>query len=326
MISGPIPPHPRLVVEGLLRFHRGEGAAGLELGEDALLPGPAAFLEEGLVLHEKGLVLGDGLSIDWFGIDGEGRPVAVLATEPGAEQDELPLRVLDLAAWFRRHRTLPRALVAGICPALAACDWEQGPRFLLVAHRYGDRLRDRLAGLGALDLTVLELGRLGVRGEGLWFVRPVDPRNGLPAGILDALPPALSEPELRALAGTLLERLGGIEERPAVHGDRFHREYWFPGGARLRLEARSEGLHVQIGGGAPRPLRDEADLEDILDAWIRRRLAAVEPADARKDGPAGEPRGNGNTNLEGTPRPAGRSALGGRVRLSEEEMAAFFPD
>ncbi len=330
MISGPIPPHPRLVVEGLLRFHRsrkqGEAAPP---AEDPGLPVPsgADFLEEGLELFEQDLVLEEGLAIDFFGKDAGGAPVAVLASEE-EEQDELPLRLLDLDAWFRRGRTLPRGLLAQACPALAKVELGHGLRFVLVAHSYESRFLERLQGLDALDLTVLEFGRLRVRGEGLWFLRALPPWDGDRDG-RRPLPEGLADEDMRGLVARLMDRVHEIDPRPVIQGDRYHREIWLRGGVHFRVEVDGASVEIRIPEkGQHWILGDEGDIDRILDALLRVELEREALGVPSRDGDAeweSPRRKNGSLSTRSEDSGSG-GTLGGRVHLSEEEMAAFFPD
>ncbi|GEM_PF-2723045 len=212
MISGPIPPHPRALLQDLWLEPEATGLAearpSLKVSSsakkkdaDPTTRGPKAkasqgdlreddprerppyqgnldsevfHLESGWKLLASDLCFGKGLDVDFLGMDANRTPIAVLALGE-EDQDLCPLKLLDLKAWFQRNKELIRQTWMRICPELISLDLCRDLRFFLIAHEFSPSLIERLSCLSSFDLLLFRLRSLGVRGQQYWYAEGVAP-------------------------------------------------------------------------------------------------------------------------------------------------------
>ncbi|MEZ5989884.1 MAG: hypothetical protein R3F30_12310 [Planctomycetota bacterium] len=300
MISGPVPPHPRILLADLLEdgesFRRlgalvARADASSEGGAFAT-PSPGDLLEAGLDLFEVDVRLGDELEIDFLGCDAAGAPVAVLAV---AEDDcrDLPLQLLDVDLWFRENAFLMRRGLGLLEGAWTRLRWDLPHRLLLVtAQGLDPRTYRRLEGLAALPLTVRELRSVLVRGERHWYTRGVAPWSEDLDVVRDASAPSVLHDAGRAeLVHDLLARLPSLGARLEVLGDACHRQVLCSGDPVLRIVCTDDEVRCWLPdedeGFALNHRRDvDRALDRLLRALIQRDGGLALPAPANDATPA----------------------------------------
>lgn len=286
MISGPILPHPRVILEALLQ---GKSQAAYRPGkhadssEDApqqpLSMRAASFLESGLKVLETQLSLGDEeLMIDFLACDAAGAPVAILAVDE-EEEDELPLRLLDLDLWFRENRFLLRQGLSHLGLLWEGLSWNRDLRIFVVSPYGALRNTQRLEPLRGLDLSFYEFRSLRLRGEFYWFVQEAKSwrsnggRNACSGAFLLSAPAGLEDPQLAEHAEQILTRLDKLSPELESSGDRFCRETQLAGQTCLRLEVHNDRLWATIPGvSAELPVESSRDVDRVLDAVLRALL------------------------------------------------------
>ena len=307
MISGPIPPHPRVVLKGLMQGHV-TGAAGSS----------EPVLESGLRIIEEDLRVGDDLRVDFLARDAAGTPVLVLTVD-AEDESWAPLRIVDADLWFRDNAFLLERGLGQVDSTHRPLRWSQGHRLLVVASGVSRHFYRRLEAFRSLELEVLELRSVFLRGETMWLLQSVEPWSGGDGPIaLPSAPEGLEDPVLRDLAECLLERLASLSSELELRGDRFRREIRIEGRRLLCLEVPDGGLSVRISGvQEPIEIRAADDLDLVVDSLLRVML---------QEGPApiADQPIAGQQTRRGAVRVAPVRANGVRAgQLTEEEMAAF---
>ncbi len=282
------------------------------------------LLERGLVLVESEIEIGP-VRLDLLCADPGRRPVLVYLAGSPVEEQEIPLRVLDGDAAFRRHAPVLRKLFPG-----KGVDWDLPPRSLVVAEELSRRTMERFQAMTALEVDLLEMRSIRVKGELLWAAVPV----GGEAALKSLLPPeeapeALEDPRSRGLWNRVLERILKLDEGLEVLADKFYREISAHGVSLATLESGSRNFKVIVprtngsleSDKPPLVVRVEGEEEAdrAVDLVIRRYLAIQEklgasprPREARLSW-----RDEEDLSLQGLERAVHSS------RLTEEEISAF---
>jgi hypothetical protein len=298
MISGPTLPDPRRVLASLLSDSDGHGVP----------ESSGALVEAGLTLVERDLEVG-GLCVDFLARDASGLPLLLLVVDAD-DEDTAPMRILDLVLWFRQNAFLFERALTGRDTATSLA-WGRGFRTVVVTSGVTQRFLGRLRAMSDLNLEVLELTKLSLRGETHWFLQGVEPWVAANAAV-DPLsaPSGLGDGYIAELCERLLQRIGNIAREVDVRGDRFRREVFFEGRRVLRLDAAGARLAVTVGGSEEvLDVQTPGDLDRVVDRFLRVVMEESEgPAQSEKTPPraAGDWRSN----------PASS-------RVSEAEMAAF---
>jgi len=297
----------------------------------SLLTQDPGLLERGLVLIDEELEIG-GARVDLLCADPARRPVLVYLVGGPLEEQEVPVRVLDGDATFRRHSAVLRRLLRG-----APVDWELPPRGLVVGEELSRRTLERFEAFSALEVDLLELRSVRIRGEQRWAAVPVGGEAArahlLPA---DALPPSLEDPLARNLWDGVLDRILKLDPGLEVVADRFHREILCGEHCLAILESGGTSFRVIIpaAGGAQEsdppsqaiPVNSEAEADLAVDLAIRRFLAL-----RSRDGRILASETTGQTGAAFEAREPDSSLAGLELavqasRLTEDELAAFFDD
>jgi hypothetical protein len=292
MIAGPIMPHPRFIVRGLLDGDPAPRIAG---------PRPADILEAGMVVLEEDLRVDETLHVDFLARDVAGMPVLVLAVDRD-ETDDLLQRIVDLDLWFRDNGFLLDRGLAREGSATLPLRWSDGARFLVVARDPPPRLHRRLASLARPTLAVFELRSAMLRGELLWLLQGVAPWSE-GGRCVEAVPPGITDEGERELVELLLGRVTSLAPGIEIRGDRFSRSVSLGGRVLLTLRAQPGGIRVVVGGDQAATaieLRSRHEVATILDRILRVLLAMPDRKDRRGEAGATPP-----------------------IALSPAEMAAF---
>lgn len=295
MISGPKPPHPRVILKTLLEASTPDASA-------------STSIESGLVLLESDLRVGNDLCVDFLARDASGVPVLIVAVDEEAEE-WAPLHIVDLEIWFRENSHLIDRAVSGdrAAPGLR---WSNGFRILVVALDVPDRFYRRLELLRGVQMDVFELRSVFVRGETRWLLRGLAPWAANADDVLPQLPRGLEDPELGELASNLLERAVHLAADIEVRGDRFEREFLWSGRPLLSMQVRDGLLQARVQGSADVvKIRTSADVDDVLDRCLRLVLAESAPKASA---------------AESIPRVPLRPRFVSEPRLSEDELSAFY--
>lgn len=284
------------------------------------------LLERGLVLVESEIEIGS-VRMDLLCVDPGKRPVLVYLVGSPVEEQDAPLRVLDGDGAFRRHAQVLRKLFPG-----KAVDWDLPPRSLVVAEELSRRTLERFQAMSALEVDLLEMRSIRVRGELLWAAVPV----GGEAALKSLLPPeeapeALEDPQSRGLWNRVLDRILKLDAGLEVLADKFYREISADGISLAVLESGSRNFKVivprtngSLESDKP-PLVVQVDGEEeadrAVDLVIRRYLAIQE-----KTGKTGSFFASRTSFLEEDEEPSldGLERTVHSSRLTEEEISAFF--
>ena len=273
--------------------------------------GLSASLEEslieslpGLVVLDRDLDYGGQVGIDLVAADQAGALTLVLLVD--GEGEEPVLAALDVLAFARREqllleRHLGQASFRGDLP----------PRVILVADRFDQLLRERIAPLGDVRVELFELRELKSAAATRSYLVPRGDGAIEGAGdqSLAAFLDSLSE-ERRPLAALALRRIGRIDTELTVRSSE-DAVSWFLGEELLcTLERGPEGLSAQTAAGQPGPLGDEGDLDRFLEQVLGGYVASLE-----EDGVTGDIAGE-----ESGDRPAGEGAGDGWQDLDEMNL------
>ena len=348
MISGPIPPHPRVLLKDLWLEPELNGSAGVpgfsksepdKSGEvsdperppssspasPSPAPGtspqtlldPQVFqLESGWTLLSSELCFGKGLEVDFMGMDANRAPIAILALNE-QEQDHCPLRMLDLKAWFQRNKELIRQTWMRVCPELVALDLHRELRFFLIAHDFSPNFLERLSGLSSFDLRVFRLRSLGVRGRHFWYAEGVAPWTSC-AGESSPFqaPSGVETQALRENINALLSRIRVVGEGLvggglAFEGGRFDRRVLVGNELVLELGVVQEDAWVRIPGYADEfSLGGPEEQARILDCFLRSLMGRSVPLDGSPMGSNTQRPSLGGVRMGALPEvPAGGSDL-----------------
>lgn len=294
MISGPTPPHPRLILKALLDpAYEGKGSA--------------AAIESGLCLLEEDVRVGDDLRVDFLARDAAGMPVLILAVD-AEDEAWAPLHIVDLEIWFRENAyLLEQAVAPG--EVSKALSWSRGFRIVVVALNVPDRFYRRLELLRGIEMDVYELRSVFVRGETRWLLRAASQWDATVDDTLPTIPRGLEDLELGELGSNLLDRASTLAEDIEIRGDRFERDLRWMGRSLLSLEVRDGKLQARVApNGVVFEIRTPSDVDRVLDKCLRAILSEDVPR-----APASG-RSNSGSYL--------RIASG--PRLSDEEVSAFY--
>lgn len=312
MISGPIAPHPRMILHALLESGSQRNAA--------------PTIESGLSLIERDVRVGDDLRVDFLARDAVGTPVLILAFD---EEDEAwaPLHIADLQLWFSENAYLLEQAVSDRDTSLGL-SWAEGFRILVVTHGVPQRFYRRLELLRGLDLDVYELRSVFVRGETRWLLRGIAPWVVDEEPFLATLPSGLADPELGELASRLLERATSLDEGVELRGDRYERDLRYGGQSLMSLEVRQDGIRARFPlSGEVIALRSDVDVDRVLDRCLRIILSS--PHGAARDA-AAAPHATEPVRLPLAGPGAASAARYARSpqspgpRLSDAEVSAFY--
>lgn len=298
MISGPTPPHPRVILKALLQ----DGASG----------SGSSSIESGLEMLESDLRVGNDLRVDFLARDASGMPVLVLAVD---EEDEqwAPLHIADLELWFRDNAHLLERAVSQN-QAGRSLSWMRGFRIVVVALDVPARFFRRLELLRGVQMDVYELRSVFVRGETRWLLRGVAPWASADTdGVLPRVPQGLEDPELGELASSLIERAAALSADIEVRGDRFERDFRWRGETLLALQVREGRLRASVSDrGAALLIRNSGDVDEVLDRCLRKILETCSAPEPTAASP------------HEFPRVPLRPRIVSDSRLSDDELSAFY--
>ncbi|MEW6743429.1 MAG: hypothetical protein AB1486_11785 [Planctomycetota bacterium] len=148
-----------------------------------------AMLERGLTVLEMDVPLLEGVKLDLLAVDGEGRPVGVLAGD--SDEDLLLLRCLDtLRAWNLVGHLMQRIYCG------EGFSFDQPLRLVLLAQRFSPRLRELLELTRAARVDLREYRIVSVEGRRLPVLIDVRPQAPLTQAPLfpGQLPPSHLSP------------------------------------------------------------------------------------------------------------------------------------
>ena len=213
----------------------------------------AERLERGLRIVRRELFLDGELVVDALGADTLGRPVLLFAASADGDA-QLVSRITDARDWFERNALMLRSPLEG-----SAVRVELPPRVIVVGFDFTAQCIERLRRAADPDLEALRIVFCHV--DGRRHVGAVPVLGGAQA-------PAEPPEPLGRIAG-LLARL---DPELSVVRERYGMSWWIDGALVLRVERGRRGLRAVVPEHEDCALRGEAEVDEVVDAAMRRYL------------------------------------------------------
>ncbi|MFT7479335.1 MAG: hypothetical protein ACI80N_002629 [Gammaproteobacteria bacterium] len=228
---------------------------------------------------DRDLVVGDSLSIDWLGFDGEGALVLVLWT--AGEGGRVVLDLLDALAFVRTHLDVLARHWHLAAPEAPGADGGPVPiddtahtpvRAVCLAEHFDTEALQRLSVWGSAELDLFEVRTVrSERGEGAYLVPARGPAGepgaaAVRASFFDGVPE-----QFHVLGRAFIERMSRVDEGvKLVEGE--GAADWFYRGQRLgALRAGEVRLEASLAGSTtPQGVLGEGDVDDFVDRVLAR--------------------------------------------------------